>query len=66
MSLQPNCINCGYSDLELVDTLHSNVNTDRAKVGQLTGEVYRCENCEELQVDNFLTGKTEPFSYLDI
>lgn len=66
MSFQPKCINYEYGNLKLVDSLYSNINTERALAGQLTGEVYRCENCEELQLDNFLTGKTDPFSYLDI
>lgn len=52
------CPECG-SEMVQVDTTYSNINTARATVGQHTGDVYHCDCCEELYLDNFLSGQIE-------
>lgn len=56
------CPDCGGC-MEQVDTTYSNINTNRAKVGQHTGDIYFCENCEQHYIDNLLTGNVESWSY---
>lgn len=56
------CPECGMS-LERHDTLYSNINTARAKIGQHTGDVYCCEDCELCWVDDFLSGTVREWSY---
>lgn len=57
-----NCLSCG-KEMEITDTTYSNINTDRACVGQHTGDIYTCEDCEQHFIDNFLTGNFEGWSY---
>ena len=61
-------MNCYHCDKELNnedihDTTYSNVNTGRASVGQHTGDIYKCPECEQYTLDNFLSCKLEPWSY---
>ena len=56
------CPECGL-ELEVHDTLYSNINTHRAKVGQHTGNVYKCADCEQCFVDDFLSGTVHEWSY---
>ena len=56
------CLECSKA-MEQVDTTYSNINTNRAKVGQHTGDIYFCENCEQHYIDNLLTGNVESWSY---
>ena len=55
----PECNNI----MELHDTLYSNITTERCKCGEHTGDVYKCEKCNILLVDNFLTGNLENYSF---
>lgn len=50
-------------EIPLVDTTYSNIDTKRASVGQHTGDIYVCEDCEQHFIDNFLTGNFEVFGY---
>ncbi len=54
-----NCPECDNDMGELVDTTYSNIKTNRANIGQHTGNIYRCDNCECFWLDNFLTNKVE-------
>jgi len=56
---------CPECDKEMLatDTTYSNINTERASIGQHTGDIYTCENCELHFIDNFLTNNFEIFSY---
>jgi len=47
------CPECG-KEMTLHDSTYSNINTDRAKVGQHTGDIYSCEYCEQDYIDDFL------------
>ena len=47
------CPDCGGC-MEQNDTTYSNVNTRRASVGQYTGNIYRCQTCENSWLENFL------------
>ena len=50
------CPECHVDMGDPVDTTYSNVCTSRAKVGQHTGDIYRCDGCELVWLDDFLTG----------
>ena len=50
-----NCPNCDVDMGEPVDTTYSNIKTKRANIGQHTGDIYRCEKCEESFLDDFLS-----------
>ena len=56
------CPECGIK-LEICDTLYSNINTSRAKDGQHTGDVYRCKDCDQYFVDDFLSGTVHEWNY---
>lgn len=56
------CPECG-KEMILHDTTYSNVTTGRATVGQHTGDIYRCEDCEQDYIDDFLTDKLYPWCY---
>ncbi len=56
------CLGCG-SVLYVHDTLYSNINTSRAVVGQHTGNVFKCEDCECYWVDDFLSGSVHEWGY---
>lgn len=56
------CPEC-QKELEIHDTTYSNINTHRAKIGQHTGDIYKCEDCEQCWIDNKLTGNIESWSY---
>jgi predicted RNA-binding Zn-ribbon protein involved in translation (DUF1610 family) len=56
------CMNCG-KELDIHDTTYSNINTYRASIGQHTGDIYKCDDCEIYFIDNKLTGIIEPWSY---
>ena len=49
------CPDCNEEMGDPVDTTRSNVETKRTKVGQHTGDIYRCEKCEIAWIDDFLT-----------
>jgi len=38
-----------------VDTTYSNMKTERAEIGQQTGDIYKCETCELFWIDDFLS-----------
>lgn len=56
------CKECG-NEMELIDTTVSNIDTDRSKVGQHTGDIYKCEDCDIMILDNLLTGQIERWTY---
>ena len=57
------CPECGEI-IEQSDTTYSNVNTDRAREGQHTGNIYWCEKCETYWLENLLdNGSIERYSY---
>ena len=47
------CPDCNI-EIEKVNTTYSNMNTERAKIGQHTGNIYKCEQCENHYLENFL------------
>jgi len=49
------CLYCG-KDMEMVDSTTSNIKTDRAHVGQHTGNIWFCEDCEAHFIEDFLAG----------
>ncbi len=53
------CPECNKELEEVVDTTYSNINSERAKIGQHTGDIYRCDDCEKRWLDNFLSGRVE-------
>lgn len=57
------CPECGNEFEEVHDTLYSNITTQRCNAGDHTGDVYLCEKCEQLWVDDFLNGEFYEFSY---
>jgi hypothetical protein len=48
----PECKN----EMELIDETYCNYNSSRASKGQHTGDIYRCDHCEEDYIDSFLDG----------
>ncbi len=53
------CPDCD-TEMEQIDTTHSNINTSRCQNGQHTGNIYKCETCECSWLENFLnTSKLE-------
>ena len=58
-----NCIECEQELTELHDTTESNIETERCYIGQLTGEIYHCEDCDVMTIDNFLDGTVEQWVY---
>jgi len=56
------CPEC-KKELEIHDTTYSNISTYRSTIGQHTGDIYKCEDCEHYWIDNKLNGKVEPWSY---
>jgi len=49
--------------MEQVDTTYSNTKTSRSEVGQHTGDIYFCTQCEQNYIDNLLTSNIEAWSY---
>lgn len=56
------CPECG-KEMILHDSTYSNINTGRSKIGQHTGDIYRCEDCEQDYIDDFLTDKLYRWCY---
>lgn len=59
-------INCAHCDAEVEgvhDTTYANYNSGRAVIGQHTGDIYKCEVCDELSIDDFLYGEIRQWSY---
>ena len=63
MSMPVCCVDCGKELTELHDTTVSNVENERCYVGQLTGQIYYCEKCEIMTIDNLLDGTIEQWLY---
>ena len=57
------CIECGELVEEVHDTTYSNINTNRAYKGQHTSDIYYCDKCDTLMIDDFLSGEVEEWSY---
>jgi predicted RNA-binding Zn-ribbon protein involved in translation (DUF1610 family) len=53
------CPECG-KEMPLKDETYSNINTERAKVGQKTGNIYQCDECWSEWIDDFLDHKIFP------
>ena len=49
--------------MEFIEPVHSNYNSSRATKGQHTGDVYKCENCDEIYLDDFLCNELRVFNY---
>ena len=45
------------------EPVYSNYNSTRATKGEQTGEVYRCANCQETYLDDWLSGKLYIWHY---
>lgn len=57
------CPDCETEFEGVHDTLYSNITTNRCNEGDHTGDVYWCGECEQLWVDDFLTGEFYEFAY---
>lgn len=57
------CFNCESELEEIHDTTYSNIETERCSVGQHTGDIYYCENCELMTIDCFLSGRQRQWVY---
>ena len=58
------CANCGHEiNSEPHDTTYANYTNDRVENGQHTGDIYKCEECEELTIDDFLNNIIRSWSY---
>jgi hypothetical protein len=57
------CFNCGEEIEDVHDTLFSNVNTERCRAGEHTGNVYLCDACDLYTVDCFLSGTERQWQY---
>jgi len=55
----PECEN----EMEFIEPVHSNYNSGRAVDGQHTGNVYKCETCDEVYLDDFLCGELYIWNY---
>lgn len=51
------------NEMEFIEPVHSNYNSSRATKGQHTGDVYKCENCDEIYLDDFLCNELRVFNY---
>jgi hypothetical protein len=56
------CPECN-TETEKIDDTYSNYHSKRASVGAHTGNIYKCENCEKLWLENLLSGRIESWSY---
>jgi DNA-directed RNA polymerase subunit RPC12/RpoP len=59
-------IECAHCDAEIEDvhdTTYANYNSGRAVNGQHTGNIYKCLECDELSIDDFLSGSVEAWGY---
>lgn len=57
------CLECGNEIEDIHDTTYSNITTSRCTAGEHTGNIYKCEKCGSVWVDNFLTGEIHSWSY---
>ncbi len=58
-----NCPDCGKDIEDKHDTTYSNINTERVKIGQHTGDIYWCDICEQNFIDCFITEKIRVWNY---
>ena len=56
------CPECG-KEMNQIDSTYCNTKTDRAEIGEHTGNVYECVDCERIFLDNFLNGKLHEWNY---
>jgi len=51
-------MDCPECNLEMYvhDTTYSNINTKRCRVGDHTGNIWKCDKCEDSYLENFLNG----------
>lgn len=57
-----NCPEC-TNEMEYEEATQCNYNSPNATKGEHTGDIYSCKGCESTYLDNFLSGKVEPFNY---
>lgn len=57
------CPECKTDIDDVHDTTYSNINTDRCNEGDHTGDIYRCDGCDSLWIDDFLTGTISGWRY---
>ena len=56
------CPECN-NELRFVEPVHSNYNSGRTVKGQHTGDVYRCDICEDTYLDDFLINQLYVWHY---
>jgi uncharacterized protein with PIN domain len=57
-----NCPEC-KNELRFIESVYSNYNSGRAVKGEHTGDVYRCDTCEETYLDDFLINQLYVWHY---
>lgn len=58
------CVYCGEEIIsEPTDTTYSNYNSHRTKMGQHTGNIYTCDACGGLVLDDLLNGVVREWKY---
>jgi len=50
------CPECN-NEMEIIDETYCNYNSPKANKGEHTGNIYRCDNCEQDYLDDFLSSK---------
>ena len=58
------CAHCGHEiTSEPHDTTYANYTNYRVEKGQHTGDIYKCDECEGLTIDDFLDNVVRGWSY---
>jgi hypothetical protein len=57
------CHSCGKDLTDVEDTTTSNYSNYRVHAGELTGEIYFCDECECHTINDHLNGVVRPWSY---
>jgi hypothetical protein len=56
------CLECG-KEMYHHDTTYSNVTTSRCRNGEKTGDIYKCDECEQCYIDDYLSGTVHEWHY---
>jgi hypothetical protein len=56
------CPDC-HREMELTDTTYSNYDSGRCYKGKHTGDIYRCEDCEQTYLYSYIRERLEDWSY---
>lgn len=58
------CAVCEYEiEDEPHDTTYSNYTSGRVQAGKLTGEIYKCQECENYTIDDHLNNVVRSWNY---